>query len=163
MDRERLTEELGNWLEELRRRVIQGMKELEKGEILEISVSGWVQAKENGYRVDIWRDTDKISGMEEYIAIVDDNKEFLELYSKSLTPTKVKILLMAFEGINEGELSEKTGLRGGALHYHLRDLVLLGLLEKRERGRYITTKYGSFVARSAISAIRRFRASLRPE
>ena len=92
--------------------------------------------------------------------MIENNREFLELFAKALTPVKVKILLLAYGGINEGELSRKTGLQGGALHYHIKDLLMLGLLERAKRGIYYSTKYGDFVVRSAISAIRTFRESI---
>ncbi len=150
-----------DFIEGLKENTLKNIKELREGEMAEFSISGWVKRNGDGYRVGIWRGYAKVNGIDEYVEMVDENREFLELYAKSLTPSKVKILLLAYDGISEGELSQRTGLRGGALHYHLRDLLLLGLLEKRGRGKYYTTKYGSFVIRSAISAIRKFKESVR--
>jgi len=150
-------------LEETRRNTLdRAGKELDsikEDEILEILVSGWISKTRKGYLVDIWRGFGRES-LDKYCEIVRENAEFLDLYAKSLTPTKVLILLRAYNGATESELSEFMHLKGGALHYHLRDLVYLGLLKKEERGFYKTTRYGNFVIRSAISAIRKFRKSV---
>ena len=163
MELEDVLEEVGEIFESIERRTLRRIRELGLGEIAEFSIIGWVKRHENGYGIDIWRGVGKARNIGEYVDMVEQNREFLDLYSKSLNPTKIKILLLAYDGISEGELSEKIGLRGGALHYHLKDLLMLGLLERTGRGKYRTTKYGSFVIRSAISAIRKFKESVREE
>ena len=131
------------------------------GSILGIYVSGWIQKlKDGSFRVDIWRGFEERESLEELAQQIRSNYDFLELYAKSLTPVKLLILLRAYQGATETELSEYVHLRGGALHYHIRDLTHLSLLRKEGRGRYITTKYGSFVVRTALSALRKFERSI---
>ena len=159
---EEALEEVERLLDELKKKTLENIRELEVGEIAEMSLSGWVKREsDSDYRIGIWRGFGKAKGIEEYLRMVEEYSEFVELFAKSLSPTRIKILLLAYDGITEGELSEKLKLRGGALHYHLRDLLALGLLKKERRGYYITTKYGNFVSRTAISAIRKFKESLR--
>lgn len=156
-------EEVVGVLEETRKDIIdtamEQLEEMKPGEVVELFVSGWIVRKDEGYRIGIWRGLGR-GTMSEYADMVKENTEFLELYAKSLTPTKVLILLRAYDGASEGELSEFVGLKGGALHYHIRDLIYLGLLKKKERGHYETTRYGEFVIRTAISAIRKFKRSV---
>ena len=153
--------EVNDILEKTRKEFINDIRELEEGEIAEVFISGWVtRNREEEYRIDIWWGEGKAKGFDEYLELVDKNREFLEMYASSLSPTRVKILLLAYKGINEGELSEKVGLKGGALHYHLRSLIALGLIKREDRGFYVTTKYGSYVIRTAIGAVRKFRRSV---
>jgi len=133
------------------------IKELKEGKIIEISISGWIEKKREGYRADIWRGHSFGETIEGYMDLIRENTTFMEMYAKTLTPTKILILLAAYDGATETKLSDVVGLKGGALHYHIRDLLYLGLLEKQGRGMYKTTKYGSFVIRTAISAIRKFK------
>ncbi len=161
---EEVLEEVKKRLNELKEKSIENIQKLKIGEIAEMSVSGWVKREaENEYRIGIWRGFGIAKGIEEYVEMVGRYSEFVDLFSKSVSPTRVKILLLAYDGITEGELSERLNLRGGALHYHLRDLLALGLLKREKRGYYITTKYGNYVSRAVISAIRKFRESLRWE
>jgi len=157
-------EEVLEVLEDTKKRTIErakeAVKELKPGEVAYVGVSGWIKRNDDGYHVDIWRGFE-ITTMERLKKQIKENSHFLELYAKSLSPVKVLILLEAYEGASEGQISEAVGLRGGALHYHLRDLLYLGLLKKESRGKYRTTKYGSFVIRTALSAIRKFRESVR--
>ncbi len=153
----RLLDELAGMME----RAKEEVKELSPGELVELSVSGWILREEKGYRVDVWRGHETKVTVDHYVDMVRENRHFLDMYAKTLTPTKILILLAAYgRGASESEIGEAVNLRGGALHYHLRDLLFLGLLEKTGRGKYRTTKYGNFVIRSAISAIRKFKRSV---
>ncbi len=155
-----------NILEKVKNDVIERAEKelhtLRPNEVIELFVSGWIIRKEDGERVGIWYSFSKQT-LDEYIEMVREKVEFLDLYAKSLTPTKILILLKAYDGASESELAEFVGLKGGALHYHLRDLIYLGLLKRTSRGFYETTKYGSFVIRTAVSAIRKFERSLEKE
>lgn len=44
--------------------------------------------------------------------------------------------------MTNGELAEATGMAGGHLHHHLRDLISLSLVEKHHDGRYLATEAG---------------------
>ncbi len=44
--------------------------------------------------------------------------------------------------MSNGELAEATGMAGGHLHHHLRDLLSLALVEKRDDGHYFATEAG---------------------
>jgi predicted transcriptional regulator len=137
------------------------LKELRPGELLHLSLSGWIMRLELGYHVDVWRGHEKGKTIDDYITMIQENQDFLELYAKTLTPKKVLILLTAYgQGATESEIGKAVALHGGALHYHLKDLLYLGLLEKTGRGMYRTTRYGTFVIRSALSAIRKFKRSI---
>ena len=148
-------------LAEMMERAKGEVEELKPEELLYIGVSGWIMRRDDGFYVDVWRGHEAHATIEKYVEMVKENRHFLDMYAKSLSPTKILILLAAYgDGATEGEIGQAVGLRGGALHYHLRDLLFLGLLEKKGRGKYRTTKYGTFVIRSAISAIRKFKRSV---
>lgn len=44
--------------------------------------------------------------------------------------------------LSSGELADSTGMAGGHLHHHLRELLHLGLLRKTDIGHYVTTNIG---------------------
>ncbi len=136
------------------------LTDLKDGEIIEVGISGWVERKGDGYKSDIWYGVEKLDGIDTVAEHISKHSDLLETFSKSLTLSKIKILAYAYNGASESELSEKTGLRGGALHYHLKDLLLLNLLRKNGRGQYETTRYGSRVLHTAVIAIRTFRRAL---
>jgi len=69
---------------------------------------------------------------------------------------RVKILLSLLQGSKSAsELAEETGLEGGPLYHHLKELMLAGYIESPERGKYVLTPRGCIVIRvvAALASI----------
>ncbi|MCD6357276.1 MAG: winged helix-turn-helix transcriptional regulator [Thermoproteales archaeon] len=65
---------------------------------------------------------------------------------------RVKILLSLLEGPKTAsELAQETGLEGGPLYHHLKELMLAGYVDSPERGKYVLTSGGCMVIRVAAA------------
>lgn len=57
--------------------------------------------------------------------------------------------------LSSGELAALTGMTGGHLHHHLKDLLTLGLIIKEDSGKYAATSFGINAYVTAASLHRR--------
>ncbi|RLF04121.1 MAG: hypothetical protein DRK00_07415 [Thermoprotei archaeon] len=65
---------------------------------------------------------------------------------------RVKILLSLLEGPKSAsELAQETGLEGGPLYHHIKELMLAGYVESPERGVYVLTTSGCIAIRTAAA------------
>ena len=77
------------------------------------------------------------------LVIEEDDGEVAKLAGVLSSKQRVGILRrLTRNELSSGELAEQTGMAGGHLHHHLRDLMHLDLLEKSEDGRYRATEKG---------------------
>jgi len=77
----------------------------------------------------------------------------VRILSSLANENRVKILLSLLKGPKTAsELSKETGLEGGPLYHHLKELMLAGYIESPERGKYVLTPRGCMTIR-AIAAL----------
>ncbi len=124
-----------------------------KAELAIINISGFFFKRNGSERNSFWSGTFK-STLNELLETVVKGDTELDTLSRALNPKRVAILLACIGGASESELAERLGLKGGALHHHIKELLLTGLLKKEGRGKYKTTKFGNFVVTVALSGIR---------
>lgn len=69
--------------------------------------------------------------------------EIIEICNALSSKQRITILKhLCKEELTSGQLSERTGLAGGHMHHHLRELQGKKLVEKREKGKYAASDYG---------------------
>lgn len=87
----------------------------------------------------------------------DENDEKIaRLCSVLSSKQRLSILrLLIDDNLSSGELVKLTGMPGGHLHHHLKDLLRIDLLEKDENGKYQVTVVGINVYMTIASIYRR--------
>ncbi len=123
------------------------MEEFRVGEGEEyFGIIGIKKIKNKKGRSSVWKvNPTKIPKLEE----IDKSSFELEVLQRALHPNRVKILLLCMDRVGQKEIEESTGLKGGALYHHLKELQLLRLITKKE-GKYEITQYGTFVLTVAL-------------
>ena len=79
----------------------------------------------------------------ETLACEERDEDVARLCNALSSRQRVGIMrLLCSRALSSGELVEMTGMAGGHLHHHLRDLLALDLLTKDSDGRYVSTAEG---------------------
>ena len=70
-------------------------------------------------------------------------KRIVKFISPLTNEQRVRILRLLLEGYNTvGDISKKTGLKGGELYHHLKELIYSGYIKAESRGVYRLTAKG---------------------
>lgn len=78
------------------------------------------------------------------LMVEEDDADVAKLASVLASKQRVGILrLLAGTELTSGELAESTGMAGGHLHHHLRDLISLGFVSRGPEGRYRVSDKGA--------------------
>ena len=78
---------------------------------------------------------DSVEPIDKVLAIPHEKEA--EYFVPLTNPQRLTILSILTNGLkSEGELSELTGLQGGALHHHLEELLKHAYIRRTERGQY---------------------------
>lgn len=86
----------------------------------------------------------------------ESDEDIAKLCSALASKQRILILKeLSIKKLASGELTAITGMTGGHLHHHLRDLLSLGLIEKEASGKYAATTFGLNAYITAASLHRR--------
>lgn len=86
----------------------------------------------------------------------ESDEDIAKLCSALASKQRILILKeLSIKKLTSGELTEITGMAGGHLHHHVRDLLSLGLIEKEASGKYTATDFGLNAYITAASLHRR--------
>jgi len=91
-------------------------------------------------------------------------KRVAKLLSPFSNEQRIRILQLLMESPRtSSELSEATGLEGGQLYFHLKELALVGFVEQPERGKYGLTEKGCMAIRTVSSMAYTLEKGMMPE
>lgn len=86
----------------------------------------------------------------------ENDEDIAKLCSALASKQRILILKNLVLGrLTSGELSELTGMTGGHLHHHIKDLLNLGFIEKDASFKYYATEFGVNAYVTAASMHRR--------
>lgn len=86
----------------------------------------------------------------------ESDEDIAKLCSALASKQRILILKeLSMRKLTSGELTAITGMTGGHLHHHVRDLLSLGLIEKEVSGKYAATTSGLNAYITAASLHRR--------
>lgn len=86
----------------------------------------------------------------------ESDEDIAKLCSALASKQRILILKeLSMRKLTSGELTILTGMAGGHLHHHVRDLLSLGLIEKEGSGKYAATTFGLNAYITAASLHRR--------
>lgn len=72
-----------------------------------------------------------------------------KLTSSLSSENRIRIMQSLLKGVKTAsELSEETGLEGGQLYHHLKELIMAGYVQMVERGKYALTSSGCIAIRT---------------
>lgn len=75
--------------------------------------------------------------------------DIAKLMASFSSENRVRIMQSLLRGVKTAsELSEETGLEGGQLYHHLKDLMMAGYVQIVERGKYTLTSKGCIAIRT---------------
>ena len=120
----------------------------ESDNILTIMVGGIARSVGGRETHHLWIHTSSDNGTDvgEYLTKrIEENEVNIDIIRSAMNVNRLKILATCLNGASESDIAEKIELRGGALHHHIRELMMHGLLKKVERGKYATTSAGMYM------------------
>lgn len=86
----------------------------------------------------------------------ENDEDIAKLCSALASKQRILILKQLSQNkLASSELTAVTGMTGGHLHHHIRDLLSLGLIEKEASGKYSATTFGINAYITAASLYRR--------
>lgn len=86
----------------------------------------------------------------------ESDEDIAKLCSALSSKQRIMILKnLSNNKLSSGELATLTGMTGGHLHHHIRDLLSLGLIIKEDSGKYTATNFGINAYITAASLHRR--------